>query len=59
MRFYIDKVKRELFYAMFSDQYLTPQLGTEGENVTVLHIWADTELMTLMLSAHHKTVLIV
>ena len=33
--------------------------GTEGKNVTIFHIWSDTELVTLILGGHLETVLVV
>lgn len=33
--------------------------GTEGENVTIFHMWSDTELVALIFSVHLDAVLIV
>ena len=66
MTFYIQKVKGHLHcdIIMFCKNTFQAIIqrhnsGTEGEIVTIFHIWSDTELVTLILGGHLETVVIV
>ena len=69
MTFYIQKVKGQLHcdIIMFCKKKQATFLviiqrhnsGTEGEIVTIFHIWSDTELVTLILGLHLETAVIV
>jgi len=66
MTFYIQKVKGQLHcdIIMFCKNTFLAIIQhhnseTEGEIVTIFHIWLDTELVTLILDFHLETVVIV
>ena len=66
MTFYTQKVKGQLHCdnIMFCKNTFLAVIqhhnsGTEGEIVTIFHIWSDTELVTLIFGVHLQTVLIV
>ena len=59
MTFSIQKVKGQLHCDItmfckntFLDIIQHHNSGTEGEIVTIFHIWSDTELVTLILGVH-------
>lgn len=54
LTFYIQRVKGQLLAIIQHNNS-----GTEGEIVTVFHIWSDSELLKLILAAHLETVLTV